>query len=80
MAYHKNNTKMKKIAQTTARHSLAYQLYLAFVLLLDRLTYATMTTRPSSSSWVNTTPNPNVLQLVCNWKGRLLDGLLQNRG
>jgi hypothetical protein len=39
-------------------HSLFYELYLAFVLLLDQLTYAIMNFQPSSSSWVSITPNP----------------------
>jgi hypothetical protein len=39
-------------------HSFFYELYLAFVLLLNQLTYAIMNFQPSSSSRVNMTPNP----------------------
>jgi hypothetical protein len=40
-----------------AKHSPSYELYLAFVLLLDRLAYATTNFQPSSSHWVSTIPN-----------------------
>jgi len=39
-------------------HSVFYDLYLPFVLLLNQLTYAIMNFQPSSSSWVNMIPNP----------------------
>ncbi len=50
--------------------SLMYELYLAFVLLLDWLTYATTNSWPSSSSWVSIAPNFTMFQSMCNWNNR----------
>lgn len=33
--------------------------------------------KPSSSSWMNVTPNPKVFQLMCNWNGHPYKGHLK---
>ncbi len=61
---------IKITSETIARHSPSYELYLASVLLLEQLAYATTNSWPSSSSWINIAPNLKLLQSMCNWNDR----------
>lgn len=63
--------------QTTINHSPSYELYLAFVLLLDQLAYVTTNFWPSSLSCVNIAFNLKLFQLVCNLIGHPQMGCLK---
>jgi hypothetical protein len=63
----------------TTRHFPSYKLYLSFVLLLNQLAYAITNCQPLSSSWVNTIPNPKVLQSICNQNGHSWMGCFKMR-